>query len=170
MGLRVQAALQRDLGGRDVGVGVGQLHGHEGAVVEAADGVEAVQKTRSLQPDVILLDMVMPRKDGLQAINEIISRYQRIKADFKLRLLNPDIDIEQVQKDGVVMNKPFAFVIYYKGRMEHIDSLSEHSISNALLRLNRRENQQVVFLSGHGERDLRDRQDDGPAIGRGIRR
>lgn len=89
-----------------------------------------------------------------QAINEIISRYQRIKADFKLRLLNPDIDIEQVQKDGVVMNKPFAFVIYYKGRMEHIDSLSEHSISNALLRLNRRENQQVVFLSGHGERDI----------------
>ena len=89
-----------------------------------------------------------------QAINEIISRYQRIKADFNLRLLNPDIDIEQVQKDGVVMNKPFAFVIYYNERMEHIDSLSEQSISNALLRLNRRDNQQVVFLSGHGERDI----------------
>ena len=89
-----------------------------------------------------------------QAINEIITRYQRIKTDFRLRLLNPDIDIEQVQKDGVVMNKPFAFVIHYNGRMEHIDSLSEQSISNALLRLNRRENQQVVFLSGHGERDI----------------
>jgi len=89
-----------------------------------------------------------------QAVNEIISRYQRVKADFKLRLLNPDIDIEQVQKDGVVMNKPFAFVIYYNERMEHIDSLSEQSISNALLRLNRRDNQKVVFLSGHGERDI----------------
>ena len=89
-----------------------------------------------------------------QAISEIISRYQRVKSDFKLRLLNPDIDIEQVQKDGVVMNKAFAFVIYYNGRMEHIDSLSEQSISNALLRLNRRDNQQVVFLSGHGERDI----------------
>ncbi len=89
-----------------------------------------------------------------QAINEIISRYQRIKSDFNLRLLNPDIDIEQVQKDGVVMNKPFAFVIYYNDRMEHIDSLSEQSISNALLRLSRRDNQKVVFLSGHGERDI----------------
>ncbi len=89
-----------------------------------------------------------------QAINEIISRYQRIKSDFNLRLLNPDIDIEQVQKDGVVMNKAFAFVIYYNDRMEHINSLSEQSISNALLRLNRRDNQQVVFLSGHGERDI----------------
>jgi len=38
---------------------------------EAVDGVEAVEKARSLQPDVILLDMVMPRKDGVQAIGEI---------------------------------------------------------------------------------------------------
>lgn len=89
-----------------------------------------------------------------QAIREIISRYQNIKPDFNLRLLNPDIDITQAQQDGIVMNKPFAFVIYYNGRMEHIDSLSEQAISNALLRLNRRDNQLVVFLKGHGERDI----------------
>ena len=40
-------------------------------VGEAADGVEAVAMARSLQPDVILLDMVMPHKNGLEAINEI---------------------------------------------------------------------------------------------------
>jgi NarL family two-component system response regulator LiaR len=40
-------------------------------VGEAADGVEAVQKALSLQPDVILLDLVMPRKDGIEAIGEI---------------------------------------------------------------------------------------------------
>jgi NarL family two-component system response regulator LiaR len=38
---------------------------------EAEDGVEAVLKARSLQPDVILLDMVMPRQDGLEAIRQI---------------------------------------------------------------------------------------------------
>jgi len=89
-----------------------------------------------------------------KAIIEIISRYQKIKPDFKVNLLNPDTDIDQARKDGIVMNKPFAFVMHYNNRMEHIDSLSEHTISNALLRLNRRENQQVVFLSGHGERDI----------------
>ena len=41
-------------------------------VGEAKDGDEAVFKARSLQPDVILLDLVMPRKDGLAAISEII--------------------------------------------------------------------------------------------------
>lgn len=38
---------------------------------EAADGIEAVLLARSLNPDVILLDLVMPRKDGLEAIGDI---------------------------------------------------------------------------------------------------
>jgi NarL family two-component system response regulator LiaR len=38
---------------------------------EAADGVEAVDKAHALQPDVILLDLMMPRKSGLEAILEI---------------------------------------------------------------------------------------------------
>ena len=42
-------------------------------VGEAADGDEAVHQARSLRPDVILLDMVMPRKDGLEAISEIMA-------------------------------------------------------------------------------------------------
>ena len=38
---------------------------------EAADGEEAVAKARALKPDVILLDLAMPRKDGLTALHEI---------------------------------------------------------------------------------------------------
>jgi NarL family two-component system response regulator LiaR len=41
-------------------------------VGEAADGEQAVRLASLLQPDVILLDLVMPRKDGLAAIAEII--------------------------------------------------------------------------------------------------
>jgi NarL family two-component system response regulator LiaR len=37
----------------------------------ASDGVEAIEKARTLRPDVILLDLMMPRKDGLTAIKEI---------------------------------------------------------------------------------------------------
>ena len=40
-------------------------------VGEAADGIEAVLKARALHPDVILLDMMMPRLDGLGAIQQI---------------------------------------------------------------------------------------------------
>lgn len=40
-------------------------------VGEAADGVEVVQKAQTLRPDVVLLDLMMPRQDGLVAISKI---------------------------------------------------------------------------------------------------
>jgi len=40
-------------------------------VGEATDGVEVVLKARSLKPDVILLDLVMPRQNGITAISEL---------------------------------------------------------------------------------------------------
>jgi len=40
-------------------------------VVEARDGNEATEKAQSILPDVILLDLMMPYKDGLQVCREL---------------------------------------------------------------------------------------------------
>jgi NarL family two-component system response regulator LiaR len=40
-------------------------------VGEAADGLEAVEQVGKLRPDVVLLDLVMPRLDGIDAIRRI---------------------------------------------------------------------------------------------------
>ena len=40
-------------------------------VGEAKDGNEAVARTKQLAPDVVIMDIVMPRKDGVEATAEI---------------------------------------------------------------------------------------------------
>ncbi len=40
-------------------------------VLEAVDGQQAIEKASQFLPDVILLDMMMPEKDGLQACREL---------------------------------------------------------------------------------------------------
>ena len=46
-----------------------ELEGY--AVVEAADGVECLEQARRWHPDVITLDVVMPRLDGLTVAAEL---------------------------------------------------------------------------------------------------
>ena len=42
-------------------------------VADASNGLEAVDLARRLQPDVILLDLVMPQMDGIEATPRIIA-------------------------------------------------------------------------------------------------
>jgi two-component system, NarL family, response regulator LiaR len=46
-------------------------------VGEAADGAQAVEQARGLQPDVVLLDLVMPVMGGIEAIPRIIETSPR---------------------------------------------------------------------------------------------
>lgn len=41
----------------------------------ARDGVEAIEKVASLKPDIVTLDVEMPRMNGLEALKEIMDKY-----------------------------------------------------------------------------------------------
>lgn len=45
--------------------------GHE-VIGEAANGQEAVDRYRELEPELVTLDITMPEKDGLAALREIL--------------------------------------------------------------------------------------------------
>jgi two-component system chemotaxis response regulator CheY len=45
--------------------------GHE-VVAEASDGVEAIEQFKKHHPDVVTMDIVMPRRSGIDAVKGII--------------------------------------------------------------------------------------------------
>jgi NarL family two-component system response regulator LiaR len=48
-------------------------------VGEACDGEEAVAQAEALRPDVILMDLVMPKLDGIEAISQIMAKLPRTR-------------------------------------------------------------------------------------------
>jgi two-component system, chemotaxis family, chemotaxis protein CheY len=48
-------------------------------VGEAQDGVEAVEIVRSTRPTVVLMDLVMPRKSGIDATREILAESPEVR-------------------------------------------------------------------------------------------
>ncbi len=55
------------------------LRGDEHAVVEAGDGDEALKIVASMAVDLVVLDMLMPNKDGLETIVELRKRQPDIR-------------------------------------------------------------------------------------------
>jgi NarL family two-component system response regulator LiaR len=49
-------------------------------VAEASDGVEALDAAERLEPDVVLIDLVMPRMDGIEAIRRLRERAPAARA------------------------------------------------------------------------------------------
>lgn len=68
-------------------------------VGEAGDGQEAVCKARELKPDIVLLDITMPGKGGLEVIAEIIEENPGIKV-LVLTMHDDESYLKKVLKSG----------------------------------------------------------------------
>ena len=89
---------------RDVRLLVRRMLEKDYIVIEAANGEEAVEAARTQQPDLILMDLIMPKTDGYTACSEI-------KADQATR----GIPVVIVTAVGHEFNKKFALEVGASG-------------------------------------------------------
>lgn len=81
--------------------------GHE-VVGEAEDGVQAVEMAAHLKPDLIIMDIVMPQKSGVQATREILELRPETKV-IACSTVDQDNMLMKVMEAGAVeyIKKPF---------------------------------------------------------------
>lgn len=65
-------------------------------VVEAEDGYDALDKLKENQPDVLILDVMMPGIDGFSVCEEI--RGDAMMAELPIIMLSAKTDLESVNK------------------------------------------------------------------------
>lgn len=101
--------------------GIKSLLNQEGFVVvaEAADGHEAVQLARTLQPDVAVLDLSMPRLNGLEAAQAILQASPRTKS-ILLTMHEEDHFVLEAMRAGIR-----GYVVKRQAVMELVQAIRE---------------------------------------------
>ena len=82
--------------------------GHHELVAEAIDGQDTVEKFAQFNPEVLLLDLAMPKKSGLQVIQELIPKFPEAKI-VVVTASGSDFLRDQCLEAGAVnyISKPF---------------------------------------------------------------
>jgi len=84
--------------------------GHE--VVTACDGVEGTRCFDTFHPDVVITDIIMPNKDGIEVITELLCRDSTIAIiaiSGGRRAITAEFNLESAELLGVkgILSKPF---------------------------------------------------------------
>jgi ABC-type uncharacterized transport system involved in gliding motility auxiliary subunit len=142
------------------GASIGLLAWLSTQYVYQADWTAGARNTVSADTRALLAELDQPVRitafvrDEAQLrrqIQDLVGSYQRFKDDITLEFINPDTVPEQVRELGISSGGELR--VSYRGRSENIQTLSEHTLSNSLLRLSRQEQRWIAFLTGHGERE-----------------
>lgn len=78
------------------------------SVIEARNGVEVIEQYRVFKPDMVIMDLVMPEKNGLQATEEILNEYPGAKI-IACSTVDDELMVAKATEIGCVgfLKKPF---------------------------------------------------------------
>ncbi|HXY85892.1 MAG TPA: response regulator [Gaiellaceae bacterium] len=81
----------------------------EYAFAEAEDGVECMKLVREIHPDVLILDMLMPRRGGLEVLTELRGDVELAAMPVIVLTAQPETREDALREGAtLVMDKPFS--------------------------------------------------------------
>jgi DNA-binding NarL/FixJ family response regulator len=107
------------------------LEGHSGweVIGEASDGAEAVEKAKDLNPDVMVLDVTMPRMNGLEACRLLRRQSPALEILFVTQHDSPQMMREALEAGarGYVVKSNAA-----RDLLAAVEAVSQHRVFTAL--------------------------------------
>jgi two-component system response regulator NreC len=144
-------------------------------VGEAGDGRDAVQQTMDLQPDVVIMDIAMPRLNGVEAVQQIarrnpnarvlvLSMYadeayvtRAVRAGAAGYLLKDSADADLIQAVGA-LSEGKSFFSPAVARVlldEYVRQLAERGIADRFETLSEREREVFQLIAeGHSNKEV----------------
>jgi DNA-binding NarL/FixJ family response regulator len=107
------------------------LEGHLGweIIGEASDGAEALEKAKRLRPDVMVLDVTMPKMNGLEACRLLRKRSPQMEILFVTQHDSPQMMREALEAGarGYVVKSNAA-----RDLLAAVEAVSQHRVFTAL--------------------------------------
>lgn len=86
-------------------------------VVSALDGVQTVEMAREHHPDVVILDINMPKKSGEQVLRELLA----IGSKTKVIISTGQAGMDRSMKDRIIKNFPVSAFLEKPTGIEEMD-------------------------------------------------
>lgn len=120
---------------------------------------QTLRLLNQVNDEVEILAFFQPDQDERERAAYLLDTYAYACDKIRYRFVDPDREPGLAQKYGI---KGYGqLTVGYEGRRETVHFISEQDITNALAKVVHNESRTIYFLSGHGERNLENFENEG---------
>jgi len=96
--------------------------------------------------------LINPKDPQVETVETLFDKYRTHKADLNISFNDPALDPQRMRQLDVAPGGEI--FLRYQNRTQRLTQLSESSLTSAMQKLARANNQTVLFTTGHGERSI----------------